>query len=116
MSALASSTVASGANGVRRPGFGSRFVGLSPVCIPVPKKNGVSTTPTGSSADKNEKVENIEKVKRWVIESAKDSTLFLTDNLIVLEVQCFEPGCVPIETAIMLSTKEHKKLNQLVRK
>lgn len=107
MSALASGTVAS-ANGDRRPGFGSRFIGLSPVCVPVPKKNGVPTSSTGSSTDKYEKVENIEKVKRWVIESAKDSTSFLTDKLIVLEVQCFEPGCVPVETVIMLSTKQHE--------
>ena len=40
------------------------------------------------------------------MDATTSSNILSDENVIVLEVRCFEPGCVPIETVIMLSPIE----------
>ena len=102
MSALASSNTNENSKGkYRQPVFRGGFVGLPLVCPAVPKKQREKV-----QGNQMKKMEKIEQIKLWVIEIIKDSTVFSEENIIVLEVECFDPGCVPIETVVMLSRTE----------
>ena len=106
MSALAASsapaTTIKERTGRLSAAFGNSFVGLPPVCTVIPKKKSAKR----NTRTTNEKADKLETVKRWVLENIKESTRFSTKNIIVLEVSCFDPGCVPIETVVMLSVAE----------
>ena len=46
--------------------------------------------------------------RKWIVENSKD---VIYDNIMIQEVQCLKPGCVPIETVIVLSIPNNDKVN-----
>ena len=73
-------------------------------CPPVIKKkeNDVkkNTILVRKNINKTNNLEYIKCIEKWIVENSKD---VIYDNIMIQEVQCLKPGCVPIETVIVLS-------------
>ena len=73
-------------------------------CPPVIKKkeNDVknNTNLVRKNINKTNNLEYIKCIEKWIVENSKD---VIYDNIMIQEVQCLKPGCVPIETVIVLS-------------
>jgi len=81
-------------------------------CPPVIKKkeNDVknNTNLVRKNINKTNNLEYIKCIEKWIVENSKD---VIYDNIMIQEVQCLKPGCVPIETVIVLSIPNNDKVN-----
>ena len=66
----------------------------------VKKNNNNNTNLVRKNINKTNNLEYIKCIEKWIVEDSKD---VIYDNIMIQEVQCLKPGCVPIETVIVLS-------------
>ncbi len=71
----------------------------------VKKNNNNNTNLVRKNINKTNNLEYIKCIEKWIVENSKD---VIYDNIMIQEVQCLKPGCVPIETVIVLSIPNDK--------